>query len=266
MKMPRQEEEEIPSRIISFNVGGTAFATSRQTLMKYPDSMLARMCNTDVPVAKDSNGAYFIDRDPEMFRLILNYLRNGKVPQNYNLDDLEIEADYFGLSELLGAIRERIDDDGSREVIIFDAGHDGVVSGPAMALKLDKKSTQKYQFRVSVSSSLRSYPYFVNSMGCSLCTKWPGMENCEDYEWDGTDKVKVLINELLASDLRSWLKEKRSVLFYILGRPGQNLVATRGREPSIRTMMETEEKVFKAWDHYFSISTEKSSIVYKITE
>ena len=74
--MPRQEEEEIPSRIISFNVGGTAFATSRQTLMKYPDSMLARMCNTDVPVAKDSNGAYFIDRDPEMFRLILNYLRN----------------------------------------------------------------------------------------------------------------------------------------------------------------------------------------------
>ena len=92
------------------------------------------------------------------------------------------------------------------------------------------------------------------------------MENCEDYEWDGTDTVKVLINELLASDLRSWLKEKRSVLFYILGRPGQNLVAPRGREPAIRTMMETEEKVFKAWDHYFSISTEKSSIVYKITE
>ena len=63
--------------IVSLNVGGTLFATSRQTLMKHPDSMLARMCNTEVPVVKDPSGAYFIDRDPTLFRLILNYLRSG---------------------------------------------------------------------------------------------------------------------------------------------------------------------------------------------
>ena len=273
--MPRHEEEEIPSRVISLNVGGTSFATTRQTLMKYPDSLLAKICSTDVHVAKDSNGAYFIDRDPELFRLILNYLRTGylrKLPPNHNLEDLEIEADYFGLSELLGVIREGIDDDnGSREVIIFDAGNDGEVSGPAMAVKLNKKSTHKYHFRVSASKSLRFlnrdyYPYFVNSMGCSLYTNWPELHNAVDYERKGTEYVKVYLHELLASDLRSWLPEKRSVLFYVLGRPGHNLVAMRGREPSIRTMMEIEEKVLKDWAHYFSISQQRTSIVFKITE
>ena len=85
IKCVEQQKGERPSRIISFNVGGTVFATSRQTVMKYPNSMLARICSTDVPVEKDSNGVYFIDRDPEIFRLILNYLRNGylsKMPQD----------------------------------------------------------------------------------------------------------------------------------------------------------------------------------------
>ena len=264
-----------PSSIVSLNVGGTQFSTNMQTLMKCPDSMLAMMCNTDVPVAKDSNGAYFIDRDPEMFRFILAYLRSGylrKLPQNYNLDDLAVEADYFGLTDLLKVVRERIDDDGSREVIIFDAGHGGYVLGPAMAIKLDNNSSQKYHFKVSVDSerffSRDYYPYFINSMGCSLFTKWPGYEEALDYIRDGNKLRKVYLHELLASDMKSWLSQKRSVLFYVLGKPGCNNAATRNKdkEPSIKTMMETEEKVLKAWKHYFSISQERTSIVFKITQ
>merc|ERR1711992_111729 len=95
--------------IVSLNVGGTLFATSRHTLMKHPDSMLARMCNTEVPVVKDPSGAYFIDRDPTLFRLILNYLRSGFLSEktrNCDLEELAVEADYYGLDELIKVIRE----------------------------------------------------------------------------------------------------------------------------------------------------------------
>ena len=63
------------NNIISVNVGGTIFTTSKSTLTKEPESMLARMVNTEVPTAKDSHGNIFIDRSPKIFEVILEFLR-----------------------------------------------------------------------------------------------------------------------------------------------------------------------------------------------
>ena len=194
-QVTRQREGKRISTIISFNVGGTFFSTNRQTLMKYPDSMLARMCSTDVPVATDSNGAYFIDRDPELFRLILNFLRNGYLStaqKNCTLDDLEIEADCFGLGELLRVIRQsrlsspvtirdRVNE--SKEVIIFRTvgGSIASVAYPTAAIKIDDKSTERYLFKIPErQTGFREYsPLLINSMGKSLPTFWTDLQ--EDH-------------------------------------------------------------------------------------
>ena len=62
--------------LISLNVGGTIFVTSAATLTKDHNSMLARMFgSTELPPArKDGDGNYFLDRDPETFRVILSFL------------------------------------------------------------------------------------------------------------------------------------------------------------------------------------------------
>ena len=63
--------------VISINVGGTLFVTSVATLTQYPNSMLAAMFDpkSELPPArKDGHGNYFIDRDPEAFRVILSFL------------------------------------------------------------------------------------------------------------------------------------------------------------------------------------------------
>ena len=63
--------------VISLNVGGTIFVTSVATLTKDPNSMLAPMFGgaTELPPArKDGHGNYFLDRDPEAFRVILTFL------------------------------------------------------------------------------------------------------------------------------------------------------------------------------------------------
>ncbi|KAH7700510.1 BTB/POZ domain-containing protein KCTD5-like protein [Aphelenchoides avenae] len=95
--------------LIRLNVGGT---TTTRTLRKEPDSFLARFCEIDgiEPSIKDESGAFFIDRDPRYFRIILNYLRSDGVHlgENVSLDELLVEADFFcltGLSKRLECLR-----------------------------------------------------------------------------------------------------------------------------------------------------------------
>ena len=99
--------------VISLNVGGTVFVTSVATLTQYPDSMLAAMFNPESersPAKKDGQGNYFIDRDPKPFEVILSFLRRDKLSGDMGgctLEQLEWEADYFRLEELLKIIGER---------------------------------------------------------------------------------------------------------------------------------------------------------------
>lgn len=85
--------------VIMLNVGGTPYATSRDTLCRYPDSMLARMFSGDLPTRKTPDGSYFIDRDGLSFRKVLNFLRTSQVNVTSNTErsELLLEADYFQL-------------------------------------------------------------------------------------------------------------------------------------------------------------------------
>ena len=95
------------SRIITLDVGGTLFKTNVAVLRKYPDSVLCAMFDHKdqglEPLPKTENGHYFLDADPEYFRVILNFLRHGKVI----LDDPKISegvielAHYLGLEEVI---------------------------------------------------------------------------------------------------------------------------------------------------------------------
>ena len=61
---------------IILDVGGHKFATSRQTLTSIPDTYFASLFSGRFELAPDAEGAYFIDRDGEHFRHILNFLRD----------------------------------------------------------------------------------------------------------------------------------------------------------------------------------------------
>jgi hypothetical protein len=62
---------------VSLNVGGRTFSTTRSTLTKDKDSMLAKMFGDNWQSTTDAAGSYLIDRTPEYFAPILNYLRCG---------------------------------------------------------------------------------------------------------------------------------------------------------------------------------------------
>ena len=107
--------------IINLNVGGTKFSTSKQTLTQVQDTfftgeegnpLFLRINNKRRPFSgllsgriqtyKDDTGAIFIDRDPQLFRIILNYLRNRSLSlDDVNLKELKHEAEYYGIAPLV---------------------------------------------------------------------------------------------------------------------------------------------------------------------
>jgi potassium voltage-gated channel Shal-related subfamily D member 2 len=79
------------------NVSGRRFETWRNTLEKYPDTLLG---STEREFFFDEETCeYFFDRDPEIFRHILNYYHTGKLhyPRHECLLSYDEELSFFGI-------------------------------------------------------------------------------------------------------------------------------------------------------------------------
>lgn len=89
--------------IIKLNVGGTVFTTSKSTLMNSP--WFVAFFSGKFKTEKINNDEYFIDRNPDIFPAVLEYLRNGRNihlcyfdGNKNNFDNFRYECEYFGLT------------------------------------------------------------------------------------------------------------------------------------------------------------------------
>lgn len=82
---------------IVINVSGRRFETWQNTLEKYPDTLLGS--NEKDFFYDEDLKEYFFDRDPEVFRHILNYYRTGKLhfPKQECLTQYDEELAFFGI-------------------------------------------------------------------------------------------------------------------------------------------------------------------------
>lgn len=80
----------------------TRFSTSRQTLTWIPDTFFTALLNGRIPTLRDEKGAVFIDRDPKLFAVILNYLRTREIElKDIDIRSLRHEAEYYGIAPLV---------------------------------------------------------------------------------------------------------------------------------------------------------------------
>ena len=95
--------------IVKLDIGGVKFKTTKQTLKKYPDSMLAKMFSSDIVPQVDSEGYIFLDANGNMFFHLLQFIRYNSLdlPENFNdVKALESTIQYFHLPEMM----ERLED------------------------------------------------------------------------------------------------------------------------------------------------------------
>jgi len=87
---------------LSINISGHKFECWRSSLEKYPNTLLGSV-EKDF-FYDDETNEYFLDRDPEMFRHILNFYRTGRLhfPKEECIIAYEEELAFFGIeSELM---------------------------------------------------------------------------------------------------------------------------------------------------------------------
>ena len=82
-------------------------STTRQTLTSIPDTFFTSLLSGRIPSLRDNTGAIFIDRDPVLFNVILNFLRTRQTPtvDSSTLDALRHESEFYGIT----ALTQRLD-------------------------------------------------------------------------------------------------------------------------------------------------------------
>eukprot|EP01117_Protostelium_nocturnum_P012788 TRINITY_DN4733_c0_g1_i1.p1 TRINITY_DN4733_c0_g1~~TRINITY_DN4733_c0_g1_i1.p1 ORF type:complete len:392 (-),score=127.46 TRINITY_DN4733_c0_g1_i1:40-1188(-) len=102
---------DAPTDWVTLNVGGKSFSTTRSTLTKDEGSMLAKMFSNDWASQRDYNGFYLIDRSPEYFEPILNFLRCGTlvIDEDVNVEGVYEEAVFFNISQLIEPLQTLVD-------------------------------------------------------------------------------------------------------------------------------------------------------------
>jgi len=87
---------------VRFNVGGTVSEVAVSTIQSKPEGLLAKMTDGRFQSGKDPSGAYFVDRDPLLFRIVLDVHRDNKVyplPSGLTRERVLAELQYYGLQD-----------------------------------------------------------------------------------------------------------------------------------------------------------------------
>lgn len=96
------------SDMISLNVGGVRYSTTRLALCRYEESMLGVLLSGRHTIKLDEEGSVFLDRNGATFALVLDFLREPSafVPpaEEDQRQRLLVEADYFRLDALIERI------------------------------------------------------------------------------------------------------------------------------------------------------------------
>ncbi|XP_049329254.1 potassium voltage-gated channel subfamily D member 2 isoform X2 [Astyanax mexicanus] len=103
MPPPPHDKRRSQEGFIILNVSGTKFQTWRNTLERYPDTLLGST-ERDFFYHEETN-EYFFDRDPDIFRHILNFYRTGKLhyPRHECISAYDEELAFFGIiPEIIG--------------------------------------------------------------------------------------------------------------------------------------------------------------------
>lgn len=85
------------SSIVRLNVGGKRFFTTRETLGSKGPCLLTALTDSDSKMNRifDEKGCIFLDRSPELFAQVLQYLRGGSAVGV----GVQSELDYYGLTK-----------------------------------------------------------------------------------------------------------------------------------------------------------------------
>lgn len=215
---------------IDLNVGGTIFQTGRATLVQQPGSYLEALLSGRYQISRDRDGRIFINRDPENFRTILNFLRNPQTPpmprDASESEALVREASFYGIHffpfPLVFACGGHDGYEHLRAMEVLDVGNQ--CWRPCKAMNTQRTyfgaATLRNKLHVfggqnldyKVLSELEIYDCLRDQWEVGAALRYP-RRNCASTEFDGRiyaiggfDGSKIMNNvEAYDNRLKSWM-------------------------------------------------------------
>jgi len=158
---------------VKFNVGGTVFEVARSTIQTFPHALLAKMIDGPFQSGKDGGGAYFVDRNPQMFNIILDVHRDNKVYESpmVTSDQVVAELQFYGLHDFAdGYMAERTipTDEASEERLV------------AFCKEMNLETTETFQPELAGSSKLERRLHQVSKLRTLLKDTFKGAVTLDD--------------------------------------------------------------------------------------
>jgi hypothetical protein len=155
--------------IVELNIGGSFYATSRQTLLSpiEPNDLFHDLFETkSKQVVRDANQRVFIDRNGDLFKFILDYLRNdGKLVLPDRFDEfnrLKLEAGFFKMNHLEKLVDDLIEKNRNRKKsILTTEDNDDLVDSTTQLTGLNAAHLDIHRNKTSFSISSPS-PLITN--------------------------------------------------------------------------------------------------------
>ena len=165
----RVKQTKVFDKVITLNVGGTRYTTTLSTLTKYPDSMLGVMFSGRHDLPQQEDGSYFIDRDGEVFKHILMYLRDRNLClslfptfSDTTLIQIKAEFEYFQL-------------------------HPDVVSSIISTCRIPDYSCQ-----FDIKQSMQAFSTTVKPSPVRVQLEYSGLQfDCEELPYPNRNVIKV---------------------------------------------------------------------------
>uniref|UniRef100_A0A915AQA2 BTB domain-containing protein n=1 Tax=Parascaris univalens TaxID=6257 RepID=A0A915AQA2_PARUN len=174
-------------QIVNLNVGGQRFATSRHTLTWISDSFFTSLLSGRIPTVHDETGAIFIDRDPALFRVILNYLRTKQVDlSSTNMTSLKHEAQYYGLGPLIKRLTlcEELDECACGDVLFH-----AYLPPPSLPIDVCCRTISS-----SIASSSSTQQSSINNNSSTSCSSHSSVILASSYSRNLSEPVSVPFN------------------------------------------------------------------------
>ena len=119
---------------------------------RFPDSRLAKMFNGSIPIILDSlKQHYFIDRDGDIFRHILNFLRAQRLQLPHDFRDWKLlldEARFYDIAPMISEIERARDQSASNGLERASQGH---------SQSHNNNSNESARVRVKVEEGVEDY-------------------------------------------------------------------------------------------------------------